>query len=94
MRDDVVLASWPLQMVRPDVSAVDELARLQLGAHRAGCSIRLRGACDELIELLDLAGLGEVIAGAEASVVEVGGQTEGGEQVGVEEGVEPGDAIP
>jgi hypothetical protein len=94
MRGDVVLASWPLRMALPHLSTVDELARLQLGARRAGCSIRLRGACDALIELLDLAGLGEVIASAEASVVEVGGQTEGGEQVGVEEGVEPGDAIP
>ena len=68
----------------PDLGAVDLLARMQLTAIRAGGRIRLTAVSKELAELLDLAGLGR----------EVGGQPEGGEQVGVEEGVEPGDPAP
>ena len=84
LRDGAEVASWPLPSGRrPDVSLVDELARLQLAARRLGCSIRLRHASVELSELLDLVGLG----------VEVGGQAEGGEQPGVEEVVVPDDPV-
>jgi predicted dithiol-disulfide oxidoreductase (DUF899 family) len=62
VRGDVELASWPLtSRDRPGLAVVDELARLQLTARRCGCSIRLRDACVELLELLDLLGLGEVV---------------------------------
>jgi ABC-type transporter Mla MlaB component len=46
---------------RPDLSAVDALARLQLAARRQGWSIRLTGVCRELGSLLDLCGLAEVV---------------------------------
>jgi hypothetical protein len=76
VRDNAEVASWPLVLpARPDLSVVDELARLQLAARRLGCSIRLRDGQGDLWGLLDLTGLG----------VEVGGKPEGGEQGGVEE---------
>jgi len=43
------------------VGIVDQLARLQLEAQRLGCSIRLRHVCRELVELLELAGLDDVV---------------------------------
>ncbi len=61
---DAEVASWPLVgWDRPDLAVVDELARWQLAARRQGCSIRLRAACVELLELLDLLGLSEVVTG-------------------------------
>ena len=65
----------------PDLAAVDALARTQLAARQVGCSIRLCDPCAELKELLDLVGLRR----------EVGREPEGGEEVGVEEGMEFGD---
>jgi len=58
---------------------VDALARLELAARRLGWSITVTGAPDELVELLDFVGL--------ELRVEVSRQTEGGEQLGVEEAV-------
>ena len=76
------VASWPLDGVgRPDLAAVDELARLQLAVRRAGCTLELRDACAELVALLALTGLG----------LEVFGQAEGGEERRVEEEVQPDD---
>jgi ABC-type transporter Mla MlaB component len=46
---------------RPDVVAVDALARLQLGAQRTGCTIRLRNASPELLELVAVMGLADVL---------------------------------
>jgi len=52
------LASWPLATAdRSLLDVVDELARLQLEAGRAGCAIHLRRASADLVELLDLVGL-------------------------------------
>jgi hypothetical protein len=86
VRGDVEVASWPLAAATPtDLSVVDHVARLQLAARRLGCSIRLRDACGQLWELLDLAGLTGVVTGAGALVVEVGGEPERGKQLGVEE---------
>lgn len=45
----------------PDCATVDALARLQLTAARLGSELRLRGASDELHELLALAGLCDVV---------------------------------
>lgn len=76
------LASWVVQGARqPDLGAVDALARAQLAARRAGGVLRLVDASDQLAELLELVGLRRQMCG----------QPEGGEQLGVEEGVEPGD---
>ncbi|MGH3914533.1 MAG: hypothetical protein ACRDTC_14180 [Pseudonocardiaceae bacterium] len=93
VRGDVEVASWPLaRWGSPDVAVVDTLMRLQLAARRLGCSIHLRSACGELLELLDLLGLGEVVTGADLRL-EASGQVENSEQVGVEEVVMPDDPV-
>jgi ABC-type transporter Mla MlaB component len=47
--------------VEPDAVTVDALARLQLGAQRRGCCVRLCYASDELLELVELMGLSNVL---------------------------------
>ncbi len=47
--------------VEPDAVTVDALARLQLGARRSGCQVRLRNASDELLELVAFMGLRDVL---------------------------------
>jgi ABC-type transporter Mla MlaB component len=47
--------------VEPDAVTVDALARLQLAARRHGCQVRLRGASDELLDLVAFMGLGDVL---------------------------------
>jgi hypothetical protein len=81
------------QMVglRPDLALVGALARLQLAALRLGCSIRLRDPCPELRDLLDLVGLAELVGGAAGLPLEARREAEGGEQLGIEEVVQPGD---
>ena len=65
---------------RADAGAVDTLSRLQLAAKRGGRELRLRHAGDELLELIDFMGLGEVLR------VEPSRQPEQREQrLGVEE---------
>jgi hypothetical protein len=54
----------------PDAAAIDTLARLQLKARRLGLEIRLRHASSELQDLLDFAGLRDVLR------LEAGGQSE------------------
>jgi ABC-type transporter Mla MlaB component len=62
VREGNELARWPLRSLRrPDLSLVDDLARLQLDARRLGCSIRVEGACADLRSLLELVGLTAVI---------------------------------
>ena len=70
---------------RTDLALVDALARLQLAARRSGTAIHLRGASPELRALLELVGL------AGALPLEAGREAELGEQLGVEEVVQPGD---
>jgi hypothetical protein len=50
--------SW---LVPPDLRAVDTLARLQVLASRCGRSLQLHGAGAGLPELIEFAGLGEVL---------------------------------
>jgi hypothetical protein len=69
----------------PDLALVDALARLQLAARRRGLRLRLRGASEELRALLELVGLADVLA------LEAPREPELGEQLGVEEVVQPGD---
>jgi anti-anti-sigma factor len=45
----------------PDASAVDAICRIKLVASRLGWRLRLQNASPELIELLDLCGLGGVV---------------------------------
>ena len=46
--------------VEPDAVTVDALARLQLGAQRSRCRVRLRGASPNLLALVELMGLSEI----------------------------------
>ena len=48
--------------VEPDAVVVDALARLQLGARRTGCRVRLRNASRDLLELVAFMGLRDVLA--------------------------------
>jgi ABC-type transporter Mla MlaB component len=57
------LVDCDVSRVEPDAVCVDALARLQLGAIRAGCTIRLRGASPQLRELVALLGLESVLTG-------------------------------
>ena len=89
LRGDREVASWPLARDdRPALACIDDLAHLQLAARRLGYSIVVREAHSDLVELLGLVGLCGVLSG-----VEVGGQAEHLEQVGVEEEVQLGDPI-
>ncbi len=47
--------------VEPDAVTVDALGRLQLGARRTGCRVRLRNASPELLELVAFMGLQDVL---------------------------------
>ena len=55
------VAFCEVQRVGADAVTVDALARLQLVARRHGCQVRLRGASDELRELLGFMGLDAVL---------------------------------
>lgn len=47
--------------VASDAIAVEALCRLQLGARRHRCEVRLAGASDELVELVTYLGLADVL---------------------------------
>ena len=65
---------------RPDLGAIDDIARIHLGVRRSGCNLQLRSAGDELTALIEFAGLGDVLC------VEVQRQPEQRKQLlGVEE---------
>ena len=101
LRGRTELARWPLDGVHaPGLDTVDGLARFQLVAKRLGWVVTLEGACPRLRELLELAGLGDVLPvlpasapAAAASGRKVLGQSEGGEQCGVDEVVVPDDPV-
>ena len=70
---------------RIDLALVDSLARLQLDARRRGGACALRNVTDELRGLLELVGLADVLA------LEPRREPELGEQLRVDEVVQPGD---
>ena len=75
----------------PDARALEALARLQLTARRAQRRIRLQRASRELLQLLEFAGLAEVIP-YELAIVERQRQAEQREDPpDVEEAVDRGD---
>jgi anti-anti-sigma regulatory factor len=79
----------------PDAVTIDALARLQLTARRLGRDIGLCHASGELRELLDLAGLSEVIPLSAGSGIDARGQAEQREEGrGVQEERDPADPIP
>ena len=72
-----------------DLATVDALARLQLAALGLGGCVCLRDAPDELYELIELAGLREVLR-AESELAGGRGKTEEGEElVDAEEEADP-----
>ena len=76
----------------PDCGTVDALARIQLAARRLGQSVLLLGAPPRLIELVEMAGLADVLPLAPGSALEVARETEEGEEaLGVEEERDPAD---
>ena len=81
--DDVVVARVDAR--RADLGLVEALARLHLEVQRRGGTMRLRDAPEELGGLLDLLGLAGVIG------LEARRQPELGEEVAVEEVVQPRD---
>jgi hypothetical protein len=94
VRAGVEVATWRLPVDEPiDLSVIERVARLQLAARRLGYSVQLRQPSRALCELLHLVGLADVVGSAHGLVVEVGGESEGREQVRVEEGVERGDPV-
>jgi ABC-type transporter Mla MlaB component len=58
---DTAVAFCEVERVNADAVTVDALARLQLVARRRGCQVRLRGASDELRELVGFMGLDAVL---------------------------------
>jgi hypothetical protein len=91
---DVEVVSWPVTTATGDgLAVVDALARLQLAARRWGCAIRVRGAPDDLLGLIDLVGLKAVLTGPAPSGREVAGEAEGLEQFEVEEVVVADDPV-
>jgi ABC-type transporter Mla MlaB component len=56
------LAVCDVHEVECDAVTVDALARLQLAAKQSGCRVKLRGACPELVRLVEFMGLGDVFA--------------------------------
>lgn len=76
----------------PDCGTVDALARIQLAARRLGQSVLLLGAPPRLVELVEMAGLADVLPAVPRSGVEVGREAEEGEEASrVEEEGDPGD---
>jgi hypothetical protein len=90
---DEEVASWPFEATsRPDLTAIDELCRLELAARRVGWSVRIRHAPDELRQLLELVGLADVVGLCpDELVVQVGREAEEGEEVRIEERIQPRD---
>jgi len=77
-----------------DLATVGDLAMLQLIARRLGMNVVLRDAPRELRELLDLAGLSEVVPCPDPLPVEPQGQTEHREEPRrVEEEDDPADPV-
>jgi hypothetical protein len=70
---------------KPDLALVDAFVRLQLSARRHGWVMRIVDVSGELRGLLELVGLADVLA------LEARREPELGEQLGVEEVVQPGD---
>jgi ABC-type transporter Mla MlaB component len=60
-RSAAQLALCDVRGIDPDAVTVDALARLQLGAKRRGCTVRLRNASDDLRDLVAFMGLTAVL---------------------------------
>jgi anti-anti-sigma regulatory factor len=83
--DETEVILGRLEAERPGLALVDALMRFRLQARRRGYDVRLRDVSEELRSLLQLVGLDGVLA------LESSRQAERGEQLGVEEVVQPRD---
>ena len=92
--DSTIILCDLARLADADMATVDALARLALRARRMGCAVTLRDPSTELLELVGLAGLGEVLPCAPVSGLEVVGQPEEREvALGVEEEGDSGDPV-
>ena len=91
-KSDAEVAICDVRGVDPDAVTVDALARLQLAAGRHGCQVRLRGASNELRELLAFMGLDRRPAGVTLRLESRGHAEEREERLGAEEERELDDA--
>ena len=73
----------PPDGVMPTLGVLEHLCRLKLDARRLGGELALRNPCADLMRLIRFAGLAETLG------VEVVGHAGGGEELGIEEVVEP-----
>ncbi|HKV88901.1 MAG TPA: STAS domain-containing protein [Candidatus Dormibacteraeota bacterium] len=48
-------------MREPDLSVIDQIARLELSCRRCGCELRLANANGDLAELIELVGLAGIL---------------------------------
>ena len=94
--DTTIILCDLARLADADMATVDALARLALRARRMGCAVSLRDPSTEILELVGLAGLGEVLPCAPGSGLEVVGQSEEREEPrGVEEERDTGNpAVP
>jgi hypothetical protein len=60
-RPDVKVVEYDVRGIRPDAVTVAVLARLELNARRNGCTLELRNASAELLDVVAFMGLGEVL---------------------------------
>ncbi len=60
-RSAITFIFCDVEGVKADAVTVDALARLQLAARRRRCQVRLRGASDELRDLVAFMGLRDVL---------------------------------
>jgi hypothetical protein len=79
---------------RPNLEAIEAIARLALAARRLGCGVRLDHASRDLRELVAFAGLAGILPCPPDLVVEPRGQPEEREEPGsVEEERDPADPV-
>jgi ABC-type transporter Mla MlaB component len=91
--DTTIILCDLARLAEADMATVDALARLALRARRMGCAVGLRDPSTELLELVGLAGLGEILPCATGSGGEMIGQAEEREEpLGVEEERDAGDS--
>jgi len=90
--DTTIILCDLARLAAADMGTVDALARLALRARRMGCAVSLRDPSTGLLELVGLAGLGEILPCAPGSGVEMIGESEQREEpLGVEEERDAGD---
>ena len=68
VRPDVDVVTCDVTGVAPNLTAIDALARLQLTARRLGGRIRLRGTTPDIAQLIDFAGVDEVLPSGSAEL--------------------------